>query len=63
VGGVQGRYFIPCLPFVAAAVSLPIRRFGLKLGRTLPDLLPVQLVLQAAALAAALLFLLLRYWV
>ena len=63
VGGVQGRYFIPCLPFIAAAVSLPIRRFGLKLGRTLPDLLPVQLVLQAAALAAALLFLLLRYWV
>jgi uncharacterized membrane protein len=63
VTGVQGRYFIPYLPFLAAALSLPVRRFGVSLGRSLPNLLPVQLALQAAVLAAALLFLLLRYWV
>lgn len=61
--GVQGRYFIPLLPFAMLAVSFNLRRLAPRLDAGLPDLLPVQLALQAAALAASLLFLLLRYWV
>ena len=61
--GVQGRYFIPFLPFAMMALSFNLRRIAPKLAAALPDLLPVQLALQAAALAASLLFLLLRYWI
>lgn len=61
--GVQGRYFIPFLPFAMMAVSFNLRRLAPRLDAGLPSLLPVQLALQAALLAVSLLFLFLRYWV
>lgn len=61
--GVQGRYFIPFLPFVAVVVSFQLRRLAPRFAGAVPDLLPVQLTLQAAALAVVLFMLLIRFWI
>lgn len=61
--GVQGRYFIPFLPFAAVLLSFNLRRFAPRAAGAIPDLLPLQLVLQSAALAVSLFILLIRFWI
>jgi len=61
--GVQGRYFIPFLPFVALLLSFNLRRFAPRAAGGIPDLMPVQLALHAAALAVSLFILLIRFWI
>ena len=60
--GVQGRYFIPFLPFVAMMLSFNLRRFAWRVAGAIPDLMPLQLTLQAATLAVSLFVLLSRFW-
>ena len=61
--GVQGRYVIPFLPFAAVLLSFNLRRLAGRVEGAVPDLMPLQLTLQAAALAVSLFILLSRFWI
>jgi uncharacterized membrane protein len=62
VDGVQGRYFLPLLPFAMAMIAAAPRWVAARAGEARQRLLQTQLTVSTAILALAWVVVMLRYW-